>query len=139
MIIRYFNFDRDWAWIKRRIRMLRVEDTCGFVAEKDGVQQGAIIFDSFLHNSAQGSIVIESPMVFRHKLIETALHWLYFAVGKEYLYVMIASNNKKALAFANRFGLVDKTVLKNAYAPGVDYLVKELHRDNYFIQSKEAA
>mgnify|MGYP000250560160 CR=1 FL=1 len=138
VIFRLMNGPTDWPWIIERIPVKRVEDTCGMVAvdEDTGEIKGAVVFDNFTHNSAQVSIATATPMVMRYGFLEEACDMLFEHFGKDYMYSFVRDDNDKALKLNKHLGFKEKTRMKDAYRPGVDYIIMELHKDNCVVYNQ---
>ena len=120
----------DWAWIKARVPIKRVDDTCGFVATQYGEIVAAVIFDNFLYGSAQATIVIENPMVIRAGLLKKGFEFIFKVLNKKRIYVMVADTNTKSLTLSEKLGFTEVMRIPDGYASGVDFIVKELAREN---------
>lgn len=141
--VRYFNGPSDWEWVRSKVRLLRVEDTCGLIAEDEtGKKMGAAIFDNFLHNSAQVTLVLESPMLIRHGFLDAAYEFLFEDCGKNFCYALVAENNSASRRLTEHVGYVEKMRIPEGFRAGVDYVVYELSRYAFYNRKnkvKEAA
>lgn len=120
----------DWEWVRERVPMKRVEDTCGLVATNYGEIVAAIIFDNFLYSSAQVTIIIENPMVIRAGLLKEGFEFIFNKCSKERIYIMVAENNVKSLKLSEKLGFTDVMRIPEGYAAGVDFIVRELAKKN---------
>lgn len=126
--IRRFNGPRDWPWIKSHIPLLRVEDTCGFVAYDAEEEEplACVIFDNFTYKTVQAHWIIERPIALRHGLIEVALDFAFTHCNRDRIYGFVAANNKRALRLNARMGFEEVYRIPEGYGPGTDYIVMEL-------------
>jgi hypothetical protein len=140
---RIFNGADDWAWINDRLGILWVEDTTGIIAVDTltGNRVAACMADNFTRNSVQAHILVTTPLVFKHGLLETFTDLIFNIMGKKYIYGMVPSNNEKAVNLNKHIGFVERTRLPEAFADGVDYIVMEMTKDtcNYLPSKSEAA
>ena len=134
-----FVGERDWDFVRSYVPLNRCEDTCGLVAidtEKNETV-GALIFDNFLHNSAQGTIIAKNSMVFRSHFLEEGMNFLFEHCGKDYLYVFIAETNIPSRRLCKRLDFTEQMRIKEGYSEGVDFIVLELNkRDCNYYQNK---
>lgn len=123
---------RDWPWITQRVPLKRVSDTCGIMAVNDdtGDPVGAIVFDNFLNKSCQVTIALDTPLPLKYGFLEQAFKLIFIDLNLTHMYAMIAANNSRSLRLTKKLGFAEKMRIPNGYLNGVDYVVKELHRDN---------
>lgn len=130
---RGFNGQPDWDWIKSRVKVLRVEDACGVMSEDEsGRIVGAALFDNFLYSSAQLTLVLDTPMLIRAGFLDLAYRFLFDNCGRTFCYAMVAENNTRSRRLSERVGFREKMRIPSGYSAGVDLLVYELGRDDYF-------
>ena len=139
---RLFNGPSDWGWVKSHVPLLRVQDTCGIMAidtEKNETV-GAAIFDNFLHNSAQGTFIVTTPMVLKHGFLEEIADFIFEHCGKDYIYALVQDGNKKAIKLNHHLGFRQIFRMPEGFGKGVDFLVLSLHKDDcrFFSGSKAA-
>lgn len=141
--IRQFHGPSDWGWVLQHVPMKRVEDTCGMMAidEEKNETVGAIILDNFLNNSVQATIVLKNSLVLRHGFLEEAFELIFHKFDKQFIYVLVAEHNAASNRLSDKLGFREKMRIKDGYLNGVDFIVKELDRDNskYFNVLVEAA
>lgn len=130
MEMRLFHGPSDWGWCKQFVPLLRVEDTCGLMAIdlNKNKTMGAVIFDNFMHNSCQATIMLASPMVLKYGFLDEAFDMVFDGFGKDYIYCMIAENNSKSLRLNEHLGGKPITRIIEGFGPGVDYIVTEIHK-----------
>ena len=146
MKVHFREFDgwTDWNWVRNKVSIKRVEDTRGIVAvnAETGKLLGACLFDNFLHNSAQAALVIENSMIIKHGFLDCMYQYLFDFCKKTYCYVLIAETNYKSIRICKRLGFVEQWRMPEAYSQGVDFILMQLHKDNWMggkKQIKEAA
>ena len=120
-----------WIWIKRRLPVLAVEDSCGIVAVKTGrIYVGACVMDNWTANSVQCSFVVENPLVLREGFLRMCCSYVFEECGKKKAYAQVASNNVKSLKFVKHIGFVEQCVLKDVYGDGIHCVILELVKEN---------
>ena len=129
---REFHGPSDWGWVQTCVPILRVEDTSGIMAidSETNTTVGAVIFDNWTENSVQTHFMISSPLVLKHGFMKTVYQYVFDDRGLKYMYGLVPANNTKAVAFNSKMGWIIRTVLPEAFAKGVDYLIMELTRAN---------
>jgi hypothetical protein len=132
--IRQFNGPHDWGWIQEHVALLRVQDTCGIMAIDTDTDTtvGAILFDNFLYNSAQVTVITTTPMLFRHHFMQEGFNFIFEGCNKQYIYAFIRENNTRALRLGlnSYVGFKEKMRIKEGYAKNCDFIVMELNRDD---------
>lgn len=130
---RAFNGVEDWAWANSHIGIQRVEDTSGIMAidTETGNTVGACIFDNWTDNSVQTHFILGSPMVLRHGFLDVCYKFVFKAMRRRYMYGLVPGNNTKAIKLNRHMGWTVKTVLPEAYADGIDYLLMELKKSTW--------
>ena len=134
MKIEYRAFDgpHDWGWVQSHIPLIRVQDTRGMMAvdTETNTTVGAAIFDNFLYNSAQVSLISTTPMLHRHGFVLEVMNFLFDGYGKRYAYSLVREDNFRALRLNKHVGFKEKMRLKEGYEKGCDFIVMELDRDD---------
>ena len=130
---RGFNGVEDWAWVNARVGIMHVEDTSGLMAidVETGNTVGACIFDNWTSNSVQTHFVLASPMVLRHGFTDLCYDFVFNGMKRKYMYGLVPGDNTKAVKLNKHMGWTVKTVLPEAYAAGVDYLLMELKAEDW--------
>ena len=131
--IRSFNAHTDWPYVQEHVHAIACADTCGVTAcdSVDGRIYGVVIFDSMTPNSAQCHVCVTNPTkALRKGLIRAACHYVYTELGKNIVYGLVPSDNKKALRFDKHLGFDEVTRLTNAFAKGIDYVILEMRKEN---------
>ena len=100
---------------------------------------GMIVFDTWTENSCQVHIAISTPMVFKHGFLEEAFRYVFEDTGRGIIYGVTPSDNKKALKFNEHAGFVEIYRLKDAHVVGVDLIIQEVRRENYYGQISSRA
>lgn len=128
-----FNGVDHWGWVKQRLNLLQIQDTCGIMAfDIEGKKiVGAAIYDTILYNSAQATLILDSPMVLRSGFLKELMGFVFYFLDKEYMYTTIAEDNWKSLRFAKRVGFLEKMRLREGFTKGIDLIVHELSRKSY--------
>jgi hypothetical protein len=136
--IRKFYGPTDWGWVLQHVPMKRVEDTCGMMAidEDKNETVGAVILDNFLNNSVQATIILKNSLVLRHDFLEEAFELIFHKLDKKFIYVLVAENNTASLRLSHKLGFVEKMRIRDGYLRGIDFVVKELDRENSIYYNK---
>ena len=131
----------DWPWVKQRIPLNRVEDTCGFVAydEQDNSILACVIFDNFTHKSVQAHQIVERPIALRHDFFGMCLEFAFIRMGLDRIYGQVAADNKKALRLNAKMGFKEVFRIPDGHDDGVDYVVMELTKERYYGKECEEA
>ena len=111
----------------------------GIVAMSDKGIQGMLVFDTWTENSCQVHIAIDSPMSLRAGLVEEGFRYVFEDTGRDILYGITPANNEKALKFNERVGFIEVFRLKDAHERGVDLIIQEVRRENYYGQESSRA
>ena len=134
MNVVYVAFDgpTHWDWIQKRHPFLRVTDTCGFMAVDGETAEpiAAAIFDTFMHNTAQVSMIIDNMAAVKHGFIEEMAQFLFDGYGKDYAYCKVSANNTKSLRITKRAGFKEVGRLSGAGLNGCDHILFEMHKDD---------
>ena len=133
LVCRGFNGAIDWAWVNSHVGILQSEDTTGIMAvdENTGDTVGACIFDNWTANSVQTHFVLANPLVLKHGFHDTCYEFVFGVMNRKYMYGLVPGDNEKAIKLNKHMGWTVKTVLPEAYADGVDYLLFELKRETW--------
>jgi len=136
-----FNFQDHGEWVKNTIKLVFCDDTKGIVAIKDGAFVGAMMADSWTHNSVQVHIAVLDPMCFKHKMHYEFSEWVFNTCGIKQMLGIVPANNEKAIKLDKHFGFKEVARLPDAYADGVDYIILRYDRDEckYLSKQEEAA
>ena len=120
-----------WLWIKSRVPVLAIEDTCGIVAvDEDGQYVGAGVLDTWTENSVTCTFVVDNPFVLKGGFLKAVCSYVFEERGRKKAFVQIASNNTKSLRFVKHIGFQEQCRLKDAFKDGVDCVIMELVREN---------
>ena len=119
-----------WRWLEDRAKPIRCEDTTGFIALRDNSIIAAVAFDSWTENSGLAHIAIEDPFVLRHGFLELAFGFAFHHADRGIMLGMTPADNEKALRFNKRIGFQEVYRVKDAYRPGIDYVLQEIRREN---------
>ena len=132
--IRYFNGPSDWGWVQQHVNLKRVEDTCGLVAidVEQNKTIGAAIFDNFIHSAATLTLIMETPLLIRHGFLDEAYDFLFHGCKKKYCYAMVAANNPRSIKLTEHVGYCEKMRIPDGFKPGVDFIVYELAREDFY-------
>ena len=128
--------EESWAWIKKRVPVLAVEDSCAIVAVKvGGIYAGACVFDTWTKNSVTCTFVIDNPMVLRTGFLNLCCSYALEVEGRQKVFVQLASNNEKSLKFVDHIGFIEQHRLKDVYGDGIDNVILELTKEtcNYLL------
>ena len=129
---RAFHGPSDWGWVNKQVGILRVEDTSGIMAidsEKD-TTVGAAIFDNWTANSVQTHFMVSSPLVLKRGFMQEVYDYVFQHKKMLYMYGLVPGDNEKAIKLNKHMGWTERTRLPEAYAPGIDYILMELKKEN---------
>ena len=74
--------------------------------------------------------MLTDPMLLKHGFLEECHDFIFNHSGREVVYGMVPASNEKALKLNAHMGFTEKVRLDGAFAPGVDYIVMELRKEN---------
>ena len=132
--------EESWDWIKTRVPVLAVEDSCGIVAVKTGrIYVGACVFDTWTKNTVTCTFVIDNPMVLRSEFLNMCCSFALEDSGKKKAFVQVASNNIKSLKFVKHIGFIEQHRLKDVHGDGIDNVILEMTRETCNYLLKEVA
>lgn len=129
--------DYEQHWFRERNPVNVTSDVKGIVAwdtENDCIK-GMVIFDNWTENSCQVHIAIDTPMVFRHGMMEEGFKYVYETCGRNIIYGITPANNERAIKFNKHAGFVELYRLKDAHAEGVDLIIQEVRKEDYYGQA----
>jgi hypothetical protein len=133
---------QDWDWVLNINAINRCEDTRGIVAVDIDADKpvAACVMDNWTSNSVQAHFMIETPIVLRHGFLEECMDFVFNFADRKKMYGIIPASNEKIVKLTKHMGFTEKTRLEEAYAPGVDYVVMELKKENckYLPEAKAA-
>lgn len=131
---RFFHGPTDWDWVKAHVPILRVEDTCGIVAfdGDTGRLLGAGIFDNFLNDSAQLTLIMDTPMLIRHGFLDAIYEYLFVICKKNFCYALVNASNEKSIKLTEHVGYKHMMNIPNGYRNGVDFLVYQLSKNDFY-------
>ncbi len=121
-------------WFMERNPIDPTHNVKGIMAVEGTDIKGIIVFDTWTENSCQVHIAIDTPMVFRHGFLEEAFSYIFDFCGRGIVYGITPSNDKRALKFNAHAGFVEIARLKDAHEEGVDLIIQEVRRENYYRQ-----
>lgn len=129
---RFFDGTTDWAWVRERLPVLRVEDTGGLVAFSiaTGELQAACMWDNWTKTTVQVHLLIVNKMVLRKGFIEEIADYLFNHCNRKAIYGFVPGDNLKALKVDLNLGFTVKSVLEDGIDEGIDYLLLELKKEN---------
>ena len=134
------DFSRHAKWLRSRVSYIRTEDTCGFVAYNSKSQiVGAVIFDNFLHSSAQITLIIDSPQAIKLGLLDFAADFIFNVIKKKYVYAIVAGKNIKSLRLCERVGFEFQMLIPDGYADGVSMYVFRLDKEKLNLSHRKKA
>jgi hypothetical protein len=134
MKVEFIAFDgpTHWAWIQERYPFLRMADTCGFMTiDRDtGDLLAAVICDTFMHNTAQLSLIVEDSVVFKHGFAEEVAQYMIEGHQKDWAFCKVSANNSKCLSIVDWMGFKEVGRLSGAGKDGCDHILFEMHKDD---------
>ena len=139
---RAFDGPQDWEWVNQQVGILQVQDTCGIMAINTNTDEriGAAIMDNWTSNSVQCHFMTATPLVLRHGFIEECFDYIFNYCGCKYIYSFMPGDNEASLKLTDHMGFTEVLRLPEAYRDGVDYVVKQLKREDCkYLPKVEAA
>lgn len=132
------NLSHHIKYITNRVPYNRTEDACGMVAvDKNSRMVGAVIFDNFLHSSAQITLVISSPKAIKLGLLECAVDFLFTTCKKQYAFAFVAQANEKSLRLCKRVGFRYQMAIPKGYSEDCDLLLFRLDKDEVNLRTRK--
>lgn len=119
----------DWDWFNRHLPVLAVEDSRGIVAKRFGQPVAGCVYDNWTANSVQCHLLIQDPLIIRHGWLET-IFTAAFGDQRQYIYGLVPGDNAQALRLNVRMGFTVKCELEEGFAPGVDYVIMQMRRED---------
>ena len=121
--------ENEWIWVRDSAHVIRCEDTQGIVAYDGRGIQAIAVFDSFTVDACNVHFAIHNPFVIRSGfLVQIAIH-LFVTCGRNRIFGLVPSTNKKALKLDTHIGMKEVTRVPDALAKGVDYVVLRMNKD----------
>lgn len=132
MKVRFVPLDKkSWEWIHERAKPEWTNRTKGVVAiGPDGAILAVAVFDTWTFSSGQVHVAIENRLAIRHGFIEECLHYFFNTCDRKVLICTIPTINEKSLRFTKNLGFRDIFVIKDGYDVGVDYVIREMRKDD---------
>ena len=128
------------SWFMERNPISATSGIKGIVALDDNSKiHGMIVMDTWTENSCQVHIAIDTPMVFRCGLLEESFDYIFDFCGRGIVYGITPANDKRALKFNQHAGFVEVARLKDAHEEGVDLIIQEVRKENYYGQRRSRA
>tara|TARA_R110000851_G_scaffold288960_1_gene443086 strand:- start:5486 stop:5905 length:420 start_codon:yes stop_codon:yes gene_type:complete len=130
--LRQFIGEYDWGWVKQRVDIHRVEDTCGIMAVDldTNTTVAACILDSWTPNSVQGHMVIDNSLVLRHQFLECCANYIYDVRGVKYVMGVVPDNNKKAIKMNKHMGYTVIAEVPDVIEDGCGVVIMQLTKEN---------
>ena len=119
-----------WDWIYERIQPVITKSTRGVIAWDKGEIVAATIFDTWTVTSGQIHVIIENPMVLRHRYIEECMNYFFNDCNKEIMIGLTPSVNEKALKFNEHLGFEELFRIEDGVDFRIDMVVQELRKHN---------
>jgi len=121
----------DWAWVNVHLPLIRCEDTGGLMAIDSDTQLpvAAFVVDNVAPTSVQAHFLVTNPLVMRHGFLEECCMFVYEGLKKKIMFAQIPSNNHASLSVTEKIGFKTVCTLPDAYDEGVDYIVRQMHKD----------
>ena len=122
-------------WFLKRNKICQVNDVKGIVAWRDQEILAMVLLDTWSKNSCQIHVAIDSPIVLRHGYKEEVLDYVFQTCDRGMIIGVTPSDNKKALKFNDHIGFVEVYRIKDAHEVGIDLVVQELRKEDYYGQA----
>jgi hypothetical protein len=133
------NTKNEWLWASSRAQCNFCEDTKGIVAYKDDQIVGAVILDSWSHNSVSIHLTIEDPLILKNGFPEEVFNYVFNTCDRGIILGATPADNLKALKFNKHIGFKEVYRVKDGYKVGVDFVIFELRKEDcrYIEHGKE--
>ena len=129
MMFRPLQNQEEWNWVRTRAHCIFCEDSQGIIAYDERGIQAVAVFDSFTVDACNVHFAIHNPFVIRSGfLVQIAIH-LFVTCGRNRIFGLVPSTNKKALKLDTHIGMKEVTRVPDALAKGVDYVVLRMNKD----------
>ena len=123
--------DYAWEWLKTKVPILQVEDSCGVAAlDSSGQYVAACVMDNWTNNSVMCTFAIESPSALKEGFLRLCCSFIFEEQGRKTIYAQIADNNKKSLKFVRHMGFIELFRLPDYFEDGVGSVILSLTKDN---------
>ena len=121
--------ERDWPLVKHFLPVIRTEDSTGVVSFSGDQLLGAVVYDNWTANCVQAHHLLLDPLIIRRGWFEIIYGIPFGQMGVGKIYGLVPADNLKALKLNRNMGFHVKAVLEEAYAPGIDYVLMEMKRE----------
>ena len=119
----------EWDVFKDKTHTIRCEDTQGIVAvDEEGNIQGMLVADSFSHDSCNVHMFVDNPLLLRHGFLHEIARHLFITCGRNHIFGLVPSNNKKALRFDKHIGFKEVARIPDGVGTGTDYVVLRMDK-----------
>lgn len=128
---RAFKGDVDWGWVKQRLPLKQVEDTCGIMAidTEMNTTVGACIMDTWTHTAVQVHLMMDSSMLIRHGFFEEIADFVYNHAERDLMIGLVPSDLDDAIALNKHVGFEEVCRIPNAVNFDTDMVVLTMTRD----------
>ena len=128
-----------WGKINEHLQIIGAEDTVGLVAVDDDTDEVlcAAVFDNYTGRSVQAHLLIRDYRPMFYGWWDRIRAVMFEDLGVKLVYGFVPGDNEKALKLNKKLGFTEKCRLEEAFAPGVDYVMMELRKEDFRYGKKE--
>jgi RimJ/RimL family protein N-acetyltransferase len=130
MMFKLIDTQEEKAWAKAKTHAIICEDTQGIMAYDGDKFVACAIFDSFTVDACNVHWAIDNPFVLRRGFLTAICDYLFNVRGRERIFGLIPSDNKKALKLDAHIGMEEVARIPDAFAKGVDYIVMRMDKSD---------
>lgn len=120
----------EWAWFRRYVPVLPTADSRGIVAYRDQRIVAGCVLDNWFPNSVQIHHVLLDKMILRYGWLET-LGEASLGDNRRVVYSLVPEDNKRAIRFNEHVGFSETGRVPDGEAPGVDYVLMSIQRNEF--------
>jgi hypothetical protein len=121
----------EFAWMDKRARPIRCEDTQGIMAYDDhGKIIACAVFDQFTVDSCYVHLAIDNPLCIRAGFLNEIAAHLFITCDIKRVFGLVPSNNRKALNFDLKIGFTEVARIPDGFETGVDYSVMCMNKED---------
>lgn len=139
---RLMDIKKDWPEVAKFVGPILCADTCGIIAENSkGELEACGVFDSFTVCACNVHLGIKNPFVLRHGFLPLLADYLFNYRNRSRIFGLTPENNLRARKFNEHIGFEVVTILPDAYADGVGYVITKMERKGcrWLPQTEEVA
>jgi len=121
---------RDWHWIEKHIECIPMADTKGIVALDRGTIVGAVVLDTWSHNSVQVHLGATNPMVWRRGLHVEGMRYVFETCDRGIILGLTPASNRIAIRFNKHIGFKPVYRIRDGFRKGEDLILFEMRKED---------